>query len=124
MSKKGKGSKVRAGQLLSQFLRIIAEEKTESVVDPDDGEDRMATKAEALSRQIWKMALGYKEFDVKKGKDIVHKPDKSMMRLVFDRIEGKARTVGESQTSNQKIADKVSEIGKKRINSLSDRNAE
>jgi len=103
--------------LLSQYLRIIAEEKTETVIDPDDGEDRMATKAEALSRQIWRMALGYKEHDVKTQKEIVHKPDKSMMRLVFDRIEGKAGTVGDDK-EKQDIADQISEIGKKRLNSL------
>ena len=55
------GRRTKAGRLLSAFIRQIAEEQTEMVKDPETGEDRMASKAEALARLIWKKALGYTE---------------------------------------------------------------
>ena len=112
-----RGAKTRAGQLLSQFLRSIAEEPTEFIKD-DDGNDRMASKAEALARKMWKMALGYTEEKTsKEGADTViveYKPDKSMMRLLFDRIEGRVPTVDEAKDPRT-TADKVTEQGRKRI---------
>ena len=85
------GAKVKAGKLLNQFLREIAQEMTEVIKDPETGDDRMATKAEALVRNMWKMALGYTEQRVV-GKDLVdtkYAPDKGMMARVFERLEGK-----------------------------------
>jgi len=110
-----RGAKTRAGQLLSQFLRSIAEEQTEFIKD-DDGEDKMASKAEALARKMWKMALGYEEKQSKGNEEILveYKPDKSMMRLLFDRIEGRVPTVDEAKDPRT-TADKVTEQGKKRI---------
>lgn len=111
-----RGIKTRAGQLLSQYLRAIAEEKTE-FIKGEDGEDKMATKAESLARLIWANALGYVEEEVDDSGKItktLHRPDKSMIHLVFDRIEGKAAMVGETKKSGT-VADKVSDQGKKRI---------
>lgn len=106
--------KQKAGRLLSKFLRQIAEEKTECL--KIDGEDTMVTKAEALARLMWKMALGSKENEVKDGKliEVVRHPDKSMISLVYDRIEGKAPMMEDSKPSRS-VADKVDEQGRHRI---------
>jgi len=111
-----KTGKTKAGKLLTRYLEIIAEEKTE-MIKGADGEDRMATKAEALARLIWKRALGYTEQDVKAGGlvDIVHQPEQSKIGIIFDRIEGKAPMAGEDTKGKITAAEKVSEVGKKRI---------
>lgn len=113
--KSGHAAKTRAGQLLSQFLRSIAEEKTE-FIDDEDGDTILVSKAEALARKMWKMGLGFTDKVVKNGVevDVEYKPDKSMMRLLFDRIEGRVPTVDEAKDPRT-TADKVTEQGKKRI---------
>ena len=121
MDNKERGTRTRAGKLLSSFIRQIAEEETELIKDAH-GEDKLATKAEALARLIWKKALGYTEQKVDGGKliDIHHHADKSLMGLLFDRIEGRAPlTIGEG---DEKITatERVSEQAKKRINEAVD----
>ena len=115
--------RIKAGKLLSRFIRQIAEEETEFVKD-DDGVDRMATKAEALARQIWRQALGYTELIVSDPTlppvEVVHKPDQKMLALLYDRMEGRAATASEDETLRPSTAQKVSEQGKKRIAALGD----
>ena len=114
-----RGLRTRAGKLLSSFIRQIAEEKTELLKDPS-GDDKMITKAEGLARLIWKKALGYKETQVIKGEltDIYHHPDKYLMGLLFDRIEGKAPLMIGEGDDKITATERVSEQGKKRINEV------
>ena len=117
-----RGKLTRAGQLLSQFIRDIALEETEFVKDTD-GEDRMASKAEALARLMWKKALGYIEEKVNDDgskERIIHPPDRTMMAMIFDRMEGRAPLVNPDKKDRRTIADKVSEQGAKRINKIAD----
>ncbi len=119
MTEKERGHRTRVGKLLSNYIRQIAEEETEMVTDPKSNEDRMATKAEALARLIWKKALGWTELQVVKGEtiDIRHHPDKYLMGLLFDRMEGRAPlTVGDSD-GKMTTAERVTEQGVKRIES-------
>ena len=111
------GIKTKAGRLLSAFIRQIAEEQTELVKDPGTGEDRMASKAEALARLIWKKALGYTEqrVDGNTLTDVTHHADKYLMGLLFDRIEGKAPLMVGEGDSKITVSERVSELGKKRI---------
>ncbi len=115
--------RMKAGKLLSRFIRQIAEEETEFVKD-DDGGDRMATKAEALARQIWKQALGYTEMKVVDPSlppvEIEHQPDQKMLALLYDRMEGRAATATEDETLRPSTAQKITEQGKKRIAALGD----
>ncbi len=117
MAEKERGHKTRAGKLLSGYIRLIAEEVTEMVSDPETGEDRMATKAEGLARLMWKKALGYKEVNIVGGEPVetTYHADKFMMGMLFDRMEGRAPvTVGDSD-GKMTTAERVSEQGKKRI---------
>jgi len=114
------GIKTKAGQLLSGFLRQIAEEKTELI--QKDGEDTIASKAEALARLMWKLALGYTEIlpTYKDGQlvghsEIIHAPDRYMMDLVFNRIEGRAPVAIKEGGDKITVSERVSEEGKKRI---------
>lgn len=116
MDSKLRKAKSKAGKLLSQHLREIAEEETETVKDPD-GVDIMATKAEALARKIWQMALGYIETQIRDGKrsEIHHLPDRGMMGMILDRMEGRAPMIAAEGAGKMTAADKVSEQGAKRI---------
>jgi hypothetical protein len=119
--------KEKAGTLLSKFIKEIAEETTESVQDPQTGEERAVTKAEVLARAIWQGALGWTEtVEVvdKKGavtgtKEKVHGPDKTYVNIILDRMEGKAPQ-GTEKDKNQKasLADRVSEQAIRRLNVL------
>lgn len=114
--KPDKAHRIKAGQLLSKWLRQIAEEETEFI--KDDGNDRMVTKAEAIARLIWKKALGYSEKKINsKGVEVTenHPPDRTMINLLLDRIEGRAPMSTDMGKKKQSIADKVSEQGAKRI---------
>lgn len=114
---------MKAGKLLSRFIKQIAEEETEFVKD-EDGDTRMASKAEAAARMCWKQALGYTEMKVVDPADppveIVHPPDMKMLALILDRMEGRAATATEDETLRPSTAQKISEQGKKRIAALGD----
>ncbi len=112
------GVRTRAGQLLSQYMREIANEETELIKDPKSGEDRMASKAEALARSIWKDALGYSETKTdKEGNRVVllHTPNKASQCLVFDRVEGKAPASAGEGAGKLTAAERVTEQVQKRI---------
>lgn len=112
-----KNVNIKAGRLLTRFIRQIAEEQTEFVKD-DDGEDRMVSKAEAMARQMWQIALGWTEVRATVAEapiEVVHAPDPKMMQLLLDRMEGRAATATEDETFRPSTAKKVSEQARKRI---------
>lgn len=112
------GDKKRAGRLLSNFIRQIAQE--EIAVEVTSGESKMITKAEALARQIWDRALGkfVKHVDMESGAILYEAPDKAMVTLLFDRIEGKAGTIEDERKKNENIPSKVSRKNAARINKI------
>ena len=118
MTNKERGKRTQAGKLLTSFIRDIAEEETEFIKNSDSVEDKMATKAEALARLIWKRALGFEE--IKEDKNgvpitLVHAPDKGCIAVIFDRMEGKAPAALDEGAEKLTAAERVSEQGKKRI---------
>jgi hypothetical protein len=121
MAKK-KNANIKAGKLISKFLRSIADEKTELGEEAD-----IVTKAEALARNIWKMALGYvEEIEQWDGlkmvgvKKVNHRPDKSMMELLLERMEGRVPNAQDGDEVKDKIPERVSEQTKDRVNKLAD----
>ena len=122
------GKKIAAGKLLSKFIREIAEEIHDNPLVKAIGEEAvMVTKAEALARYMWKAALGYSEdVDVldKAGKKTgirpeFHRPDKTFIGMIWDRMEGRAAMIDAKAGSDKaSLADKVSEQGKKRLSQI------
>lgn len=108
-------TKTEARQLLTNFLRKIAEEQTEMV--SIRGEDIMVSKAEALARLVWKMALGFEETKIHSDgvKTVIHVPNRGMMGVLFDRIDGRAIPMSDAGKEKREIADKISDQGKARI---------
>jgi len=121
------GKKVIAGKLLSKFIREIANETHDDPVIKARGEDAvMLTKAEAIARHIFKLALGYVEEEdvfvkgVKTGiKPVHHKPDKWAINMIWDRLEGRVGAADLKAGSDKaSLADKVSAQGKKRLDQI------
>ena len=110
------GDKIRAGRQLSTFLRKIAQEKTE-LVKGEDGEELM-TKAEALARKMFALALGTTVYDIKKGKDVVLPPDRGMIALIWDRMEGRAVATDDSDMQKRTVPKKISDANKQRLNDM------
>jgi hypothetical protein len=121
-----KGSKIRAGMMLSEFIRKISQEETE-FVKGESGDDKMATKAEALARVVWDMALGWvEEVDVFKDGAKVgvakkkHPPAQWAINLVYDRAEGKAAQAGDTGEKKSDVSDRISQRTKDRVNKLAE----
>ena len=122
------GKKSIAGKLLSKFIREIASEIHDDPVIKAKGEEAvMLTKAEAIARYIWKVALGFEEeVDVldKNGKKIGIKsvrywPDKWAINMIWDRMEGRVGAADVKAGSDKAtLAEKVSEQGKKRLGQI------
>ena len=110
----------RAKNLLTKFVRAIAQERI-AIEDLDTREKRVVTKAEALARIIWSGALGFTEI-VDGGKRLVHRPDKTFIHLIYDRVEGRVGTTDETGKRRIGIPDKISETAKARANRLVDKN--
>jgi len=128
MSEKSEhGKKVAVGKLLSKFIKEILSETHDDPLIKAKGEEAvMVTKAEAIARHVVKSALGYTEEEdvfvkgVKTGvRDVYHKPDKSFIHLVWDRMEGRVgQADAKSGSDKASLADKVSEQGKKRLGQI------
>ncbi len=108
-------SKQKAGRLLSQYIRKIAAEATVPVNDAAaENGVRMETRAEALARMMWKLAEGYTE--TVSGKKKVHPPDKGMIAVLVDRMEGRVPTIdAKDQKPKASVAERVSEQSKRRM---------
>jgi len=123
------GNKRRAGHLLSSYLRAIADEKTELVdvvVSPDKTERRLVSKAEAIARDMFKIALPKSIGDVAEATelgDIVKLDPKVQLeyrKIILDRIDGKPGTDDSPGKDEDSLPDKISEINKNRVNQISD----
>lgn len=112
-------------RMFTEHLEKVGQEKTE-FQDPETDCDGLilehksrVTKAEALARHIWKLALGYTErVGKEEEKEVEHKPDKWAIALLFNRIEGKVKTTENDATGKTTLADRVSEQRKKQLNAL------
>ena len=126
-------TKAKAKRILTEFIREIADEQHEDPLITGKGisDARMVTKAEALSRFIFRAALGYKEevevLDKTSGqvlgvKEVIHFPDKHYIDIVLDRLEGKVIPVeAEKSSSKASVAERVSEQSRSRINDIAKR---
>ena len=121
------GKKVVAGKLLSKFIKEIASEICDDPILKAKGEDAvMVTKAEAIARYIWKVALGWEE-EVEIYKDGVkvgirpehHRPDKWAINMIWDRMEGRVGAADLKAGSDKaSLADRVTALGKKHMNQI------
>ena len=112
------GTKAAAKKMFTHYLNEIGQEETEHYTD-EDNQMIMCTKIEKMCRNMWNFALGFK--DKVKADDgteinVTHAPDRGMMVILYDRLEGKAAPTRDVSTGKRvTAADKVTEQTKKRI---------
>ena len=110
------GQKIRSGQILSEYLRAIGNERTEvwtpdsSQADPDEQRPELISKAEMLMRYIWKQALTCPDIKVRL----------DYIKLVLDRVEGKVSASDFEPPKRPGIPGKISAKGKARLNRLAE----
>ncbi|GAH38608.1 unnamed protein product [marine sediment metagenome] len=119
-------AKNKESKLLTGFLSKILKEK-HSVKVNVGGKMKTITKGEALARHMVAAAIGYAEtvstYD-KSGApsgtvEVLHSPDRNLAKEILDRVEGKAATTGAKEDdSRPSVADKVTELGAKRLNDI------
>lgn len=118
------GKRSRAGRVLSEYLRGIATEKTETVINPVTCKSEIVSKAEALARKLWDRAMGRRMRENPETGQVVileGEIDLDCAKLLLDRIEGKTG-VDQNSTQDNKptAAEKVSEINRKRMNRIAE----
>jgi hypothetical protein len=114
VAKSERSLKVPTGAILSKYLRALALDVETCNEDGDP-----ITKAQALAGLVWKHALGFTEEDVKTGEKTVNRPNWTAIDLLYSRIEGKI-PVAVIEDQGKSLADKVSDLGKAKINALAD----
>jgi hypothetical protein len=114
------GAKSRAGNLMSSLFRAVASEMTEllSTKVPGRTDGKMKTilvsKAEAIVRDIIQKALPVGEDETD---NIDPKVRMEYRKLIMDRVDGRAGTVGEdAKRQGESIPGKVSRINKDFLN--------
>ena len=107
-------SKPKADSPLLSHLKRLAKED----ISKDD--EMPMTRAEALAKTMWEMALGY-EIELDDGNTRRYGPDKVMAKEVFDRIEGRVPTTdARDQKQKASVSDRVGDESRKRLNALAE----
>jgi len=105
----------------ANLTRMLKELGLQSVTINDEGDP--ITRFEQLAEYIWKAALGWIE-EIRTGDsvtEIIHKPDKTFIHMIYDRLHGKIPTVAlDKGAKHASVADRVSAQTKSRINALSE----
>jgi hypothetical protein len=105
--------KTPMGAILTKYLRVLALD----VETVDESGDPL-TKAQVLAALVWRHALGFVQPDPnKKGAGTPIPPAVWAIELLYNRIEGKI-PVAVVEESGRSLTEKVSDLGKARINSL------
>lgn len=95
-------NKSEAKRLLSNYLGAVGQEETEVV--SISGKPKTITKAEALARRLWLMALGgIEEFIDDDGQTLtrIYKPDRKAAELIIAYLEGKPAAKKPGETSDK-----------------------
>ena len=85
----------------------------------DDGTP--LTRAEALARLLWNLAMGYKEKvrdDSGTMKEVTHPPIAWASQYIYERLEGRPQTAIAEDETRVKAAEKVRDLAKARLNKI------
>ena len=106
----------------NEKLREISKEVSEFVPnDPNNPEagQMMVSKAEALCRNLFKMALGYttkKKLKDGKETEVIHHPEKWAMKEIMDRVDGRTVAAAPADDRSAPIADRIRQSAKDLVN--------
>lgn len=105
--------KVSTGAVLTKHLKAMA-----LFVEGLDDEGQPFNRAYKLSDLVWKYALGFEEVDPDNNdKKTRHRPEQWAIMLIFERLEGRS-PVATPDSTGKTVADKVSDLGKEKVNAL------
>ena len=111
------GNKQRAGKALSELIRSVGTELTEVVQDTSagvPGPPRIISKAEALARQCWAMALPTTDED-----GTVTPGSIDYVKIVLDRSDGKPGSNDtKADDGKESVPDKISRLNTDRLNTM------
>jgi len=111
------GNKQRAGRALSELIRSVGTELTEVVQDTSagvPGPPRIISKAEALARQCWAMALpaADEEGNIAPG-------NIDYVKIVLDRSDGKpGSNDAKADDGKESVPERISRLNKERLNTM------
>lgn len=106
---------------LSEFLKEIGQEVSNSTYVDEHCTIRSITKDEALAREIWKRALGYEEEIRISDTETRHRiflPDAKAQEFIFERREGKAGMPMDARTTT--LLEKITELTKDNMNKMAE----
>lgn len=117
-----KATKRYSAKELTSHLRAISKE-----IHTVDDDGRPVDKAEALTRELWKRALGFVEIveEMKNGKpvtrEIARKPEQWALQYIYERLEGRIAPValGDAQTGI-KAESRIGKLAASRLNRIAD----
>jgi hypothetical protein len=106
----------KLNKLISDHLKLLASEETELASD----NETKISRAHKLALILWQKALGTGpiELDAKTGKIKRTGPDTEIIKLVLERIDGKVLNTDEIKQRDESIPDRISKVGKDKINNL------
>jgi len=114
-----KPTKRKRARYSSRQLTLHLREMAAEVLTMDD-EGNLLTRGEALAELLWKKALGHETIDEKTEEVTYHKPEAWAISLIWERMEGKAPVAIPDDKGALKIAERVSELVRNRLNSYAE----
>lgn len=114
LPKKKKRARYSSRQLTLHLREMAAEALT---INDEGG---LVTRGEALATLLWKKALGYESVNSETSEVTYHKPEAWAIQLIWERMEGKAPVAIPDDKGVLKIADKVSDLARNRLNSFAE----
>jgi len=115
------GSRARSGRILSEYIRGIANELTEVIIDEITLKPVIVSKGEALARKAWNKAFGRSIVQDEDGKTRIVEGDIDIdwVKIILDRVEGKPGvSTDATECTEASTADKVSSMNLKRLNAM------
>ena len=109
---------------LTDHIRELLAEASEVMEEGDNGEIKCLTKGEVLADLIVKRALGYRKTtrtDEGEEKTEEFPPERWAIELVWDRVEGKTPQAVQEDDRSLRVAERVSDLSKKRLNKMTER---
>lgn len=116
-----------SNRALTERLRELMAEVHDSHLG-DEGELTMVTKGERLAEILVERALGWDEVTIEetdipgaiREKTVKHKPERWAIEMCYDRLEGKTPQALTDETVGLSATDKISELAKRKINTLTE----
>lgn len=111
-------------KIITNALKKVAKEETEFIILSGENEGRMISKAEAVARLLFKMALGTKEEIITDKGEVItkfKKPSLSAIDTIINRLEGRPVSTLKNKTKDiNNIPDITDSLSKKSVQHINE----